>query len=95
MQYTFCFPRQNNARVQSKLALTPSQIKQRVDQGLPVGDNFAEGTFDDGEINCPSDVPLLYRRGVDINALWETQTESRKYLKSNSINYGRQFSTVQ
>lgn len=77
----------NNHVVQSGLAITPSQIYERVKKGIPVGDNFSnDSQFIDGDENCGYEVPIVFRRGVDINTLWNEQEDSRAALKSINVN---------
>lgn len=73
--------------VQSNLAVTPTQMAQLTERGIPISSQvLGAENFDDGEVSPLTDVPFLYRRGVDISDISEYQQRCRskvsEYVKS-------------
>lgn len=53
--------------VQDGLAATPSDMQRSCNMGVPISSQLlAESNFDDGEVSQITDVPFLFRRGVDV-----------------------------
>ncbi len=53
--------------VQDGLAATPSDMQRSCNMGVPISSQLlSESNFDDGEISQITDVPFLFRRGVDV-----------------------------
>lgn len=53
--------------VQDGLAATPSEMQRSCNMGVPISSQLlADSNFDDGEVSQLTDVPFLFRRGVDV-----------------------------
>lgn len=62
--------------VQNGLSVTPAQMYEMVQRGIPVSSQNLGLTYDPGASDLKDfEPPLEFRRGVDICSLWETQQE--------------------
>lgn len=68
--------------VYPNLAVTPSQMAQLTEKGIPINSNQIGLMFDDGS-KSPS-LGFEERRGVDMADIWNAQKTSRSKL--NSLN---------
>lgn len=66
--------------VSSGLALTPSQMLEMSQSGIPVSSQMASDLFYDGDTTMRVDIDPLDRRGVDVVDAWNLQKSSRKKL---------------
>ncbi len=74
-------------KVQGGLAISPSQMSQLTERGIPISSQvLGAENFYDGDVGPLSDVPVEFRRGVDISEIYEYQQRSRQkvndYVKS-------------
>ena len=69
-------------RVKSGLALTPSQIYELQQKGLPISNQTAGMVFDEGTYKCDWHVLPEYRRGVDPADMYEQEMETRRKAKT-------------
>lgn len=67
--------------VQSKLALTPAEMRQSMERGEPISSKFDDSAFYDGDNKTTVHLDPLDRRGLDINDVWEYQQNSRSRIK--------------
>lgn len=67
-------------KVQSGLALTPAQIMQMSERGIPVTTQNLDGMFYDGETRPSWDIPLDQQRGVDVAAMWQRRKDLGRRL---------------
>ena len=74
-------------RVQGNLAISPAQMSQLTERGIPISSQvLGANNFDDGVEGPLTDVPFLYRRGVDASDVYDYQQRCRskveKYVNS-------------
>lgn len=82
MNVCFCTYGRMNKPVQSGLALTPAQVMQAAENGVPIKTSIQNDEyFYEGSTENSFDIPVHYRRGVDINDCWECSRTSHKSLK--------------
>lgn len=80
-----CCRKSGELAVQNGLAVTPSQMMDMANRGIPVSmQNFMSTQFNDGIENPTFDVPGYRRRGVDIGELWEEQQTARRNIRDKS-----------
>lgn len=66
--------------VQNGLAVTPSEMLKSCNMGVPISSQLlSESNFDDGEVSQLTDVPFVFRRGVDVGDViaYEEQCRSK------------------
>lgn len=61
------------------LSVSPSQMAQMSEKGIPITAQMAD-TFFDGVSNPSFDMPIEDLRGVDVNAVWNAQKDARKRI---------------
>lgn len=67
--------------VQSGLAVTPAQMLEMAQAGIPISSVNADHMYRDG-YRDPGDVPTLdMQRGVDIGDLWENHMSLREKMR--------------
>lgn len=66
--------------VQSGLSVTPSEMLQLAQQGIPISSHFDDSKFDDGDTKSLGTIDFIHQRGLDIVDVWEHQKDSRKKL---------------
>lgn len=64
---------------EQNIAVTPSQIQQMVERGIPVSPSNAS-SFIDGVPNPSFDVPIEHRRGVDVVDVWDASQDAKRSL---------------
>lgn len=65
--------------VQGNLTITPSQMSQLAERGIPISSQMlGADNFDDGEVGVLSEVPFTMRRGVDASDVYVYQQKCRK-----------------
>lgn len=69
-------------KVQSGLALTPAQIMQMSERGIPVTTQNLDGMFFDGETRPSWDIPLDQQRGIDVATMWQRRKDLGLRLKN-------------
>lgn len=78
--------------VQDGLSVTPAQMHEMTQHGIPISSQMSDSMFYDGDSKPLTDIDPLMRRGVDAVDAWNLQKQSRKNLKNaNSVdiqNYG-------
>lgn len=77
---------------QSGLSLTPSQMLNLSEQGIPISSHLDDSNFYDGDSSNDMNIDPLRMRGVDIVDAWNLQHKSRKNILDANIkdiqNYG-------
>lgn len=63
--------------VQSDLALTPAQMADLAEKGIPISTANAQLAYEDGTRSATFDIPIEERRGIDIADVWNTQQDAR------------------
>lgn len=66
--------------VSSGLALTPSQMLELSQSGIPVSSQMANDMFYDGDTSMRVHIDPLDRRGIDVVDAWNLQKSSRRKL---------------
>lgn len=69
--------------VQSRLALTPAEMRQSMERGEPISAKFDDSMFYDGDSSNKVELDPMDRRGLDVNDVWDYQQSSRKKIKSS------------
>lgn len=72
-------------KVQNGLALTPSQMQNLSERGVPVSSQNLEGVYFDGDTRPSWDVPLDSQRGVDVATMWQRRKDIQAKLRSAPI----------
>lgn len=75
--------------VQSGLAFTPSKMLELARDGVPISQQTAGATYDDGYRTLPFEPLLEHQRGIDMADLWERDQDARGRIKK-SIDKARQ-----
>lgn len=69
--------------VQSRLAITPSQMMRLAEKGIPIASQtLPDNHFFEGDTSRSFDVLLDYQRGVDINTMWNFEQDVKKRMNS-------------
>lgn len=69
--------------VQDGLAATPSDMQRSCNMGVPISSQLlADSNFDDGEVSQITDVPFLFRRGVDVGDIIAYEESCKNKLSS-------------
>lgn len=78
--------------VQDGLSVTPAQMHEMTQHGIPISSHMSDSMFYDGDTKPIGQIDPLMRRGVDAVDAWNLQKQSRKNLKSSNLkdleNYG-------
>lgn len=64
--------------VQTGLAVTPAQMLEMAQQGIPISSVNAEYMYDDGQRTVDFVPPLERQRRIEIGDLWENEMDIRK-----------------
>lgn len=64
------------------LSLTPSQMQQMSEHGIPIASNMNPDLYDDGDTSLSVHVLPENLRGIDVAALWELDKTSRVKLRN-------------
>lgn len=79
-------------RVQGGLSLTPSQMLELSEQGIPISSHFDDSKFHDGDTKSLGTIDFINTRGIDIVDAWNFERDCRKRLlnsqKTDMQNYG-------
>lgn len=66
--------------------MSPSQMAQMVERGIPVSNQLLDAAlFDDGSNTNTFSVDILSRRGVDMAEIWTAQQESKSKFKQINV----------
>lgn len=77
--------------VQSHLAMTPAEMLELQQKGVPISSQTVGATYDDGYRTLDFEPPLDQQRGIDIADLWETAQDVRKKVaKGHDVAFGLQ-----
>lgn len=69
-------------KVQGGLALTPSQMQNMSERGVPVSSQNLEGVYFDGDTRPSWDIPLDSQRGVDVATMWQRRKDIQAKLRA-------------
>lgn len=75
-----CLRHDDEEPVQSGLAYTPSRMMELAEQGIPISVQTAGNSvsYDEGYRTLDYEPALEWRRGTDINDIWEAQMDARE-----------------
>lgn len=79
---------EEDIQVQDGLALTPAQVADLTNSGVPISQPLAMNFFD-GYKTLDFDPGILGRRGVDITDLWNAQQDARKKMRDYAASVPR------
>lgn len=66
--------------VQSHLSVTPAEMLQMSERGIPISSHMRDGDFYDGDNQPLVTIDPIYMRGVDINDAWNAQQSAKQKL---------------
>ncbi|UPW41870.1 hypothetical protein [Peromfec virus RodF5_5] len=72
-------------RVHGGLALSPAQMLDLSQSGVPIASQMSSDNFVDGDSTNDMSLDPMLMRGVDINDAWELQMTSRKNLRNANL----------
>ncbi|UPW41866.1 hypothetical protein [Peromfec virus RodF5_6] len=72
--------------VVNNLAVTPREMMQMSEQGIPISSSINSESFDDGNLDNVMSIPNECVRGVDVVKLWEDSITAKNKLSKNSPN---------
>lgn len=76
----------NVVAVQGNLAISPSQMSQLSERGIPISSQvLGAENFYDGDVGPLSDVPFELRRGIDASDVYDYQQRCRQKV-NNFVN---------
>lgn len=73
--------REDEDKTIPNLALTPSQMLDMAEHGIPISNGNLSQLYDDGTVNPSWDIDLDRQRGVDVNQMWEHNQEIKSRFK--------------
>lgn len=71
----------DETEVQSGLAVTPSQMLEMSQQGIPISPQNLGLGYEEGVSALDFEPPLQYKRGIDMNDLFEARENSKNKIK--------------
>lgn len=71
--------------VQNGLAVTPSQMLDMTNRGIPVAASNLGLAYDEGYSDLDFTPPLQHQRGVDIADMWEKRQDLRSKISSKEF----------
>lgn len=80
-RFANCHRKPDELPVQRGLAVTPRQMMEMAEQGIPISSVNAEWMYDDGMRNLEFEPPMERQRRVELGDLWETQQDVKKKTK--------------
>lgn len=87
LRFCTCRRERNEKPVQGDLALTPSQMFNMMQEGIPItAQEQNKNNFYDGDTNPSFELPLDQQRGVDIADCWNASVSIRKKARKGLIN---------
>lgn len=72
---------ENDKPVVNGLALTPAQMAELAERGIPISTANAQLAYEDGDRSSSMDVQIEDRRGVDMADVWNAQQDARNRVK--------------
>lgn len=76
-----CHLQDGEVCTQPGLAVTPSEMLEMAEAGIPINSVNAESFYDDGRRSAGVEPPIDRRRGVDIGDIWENDMDIRKKMR--------------
>lgn len=81
--------RENEPIVQNGLAITPTDMYELQQKGIPISVPSLGELYDEGYSNLDFTPPLEYTRGVDLNDLYEAGQKGRERLVQRGVTIQR------
>lgn len=72
--------------VVGNLAVTPREMMQMSEQGIPISSSINSESFDDGNLDNVMSIPNECVRGVDVVKLWEDSLSAKQKLSKSANN---------
>lgn len=72
--------------VQSHLSVTPSEMNQMRERGIPISSHCDPSKFYDGDTSPSVSIDPMLMRGVDILDAWNAEQTSKNRLNNANIN---------
>lgn len=89
-KFSVCRRFDDEQEVQNGLSMTPSQMFDMAQKGLPITTRNLGVTYDEGYNDLEFDPPMEYRRGIDVGDLYEARhdvkTKFRKLRDDGRFN---------
>lgn len=83
MRYAICSRRDGDAPVISGLCYTPAQMYDAASRGVPIASRqVPDEHFTEGDTDYSPHVDIEYRRGIDINDLWNESQNVRSKMRN-------------
>lgn len=80
--FSVCKRHPEEQDVQNGLALTPGQMQEMTNRGIPIAPQNLGVTYEEGSADLKNyEVSPEYIRGVDIGELWELRESTNKRFK--------------
>lgn len=73
--------------VEDGLAMTPAQMNQLMQQGIPIASANLGLQYEEGVSELDFEPPLEHRRGIDINDMYESRQHIRKKFAEKLRDY--------
>lgn len=84
-----CHLQSGEVKTQNGLAVTPTQMLEMAEAGIPINSINADSFYDDGKRTLDFEPTLDRQRGVDIGDLWENEQDikykTRKLYKMKGV----------
>lgn len=71
--------------VQNGLAVTPSQMLEMTERGIPITPQNLGLIYDEGVSKLDFEPPMEFRRGVDICDMWEHRENMKSKVRSKEF----------
>lgn len=71
--------------VQNGLAVTPSEMLELTNRGVPISPNNLGVIYEEGSSNLDFEPPLEHQRGIDITDMWEHREDVKSKMKSKEF----------
>lgn len=85
---------EGEAVVQNDLAVTPTQMYDMMQKGIPIStQNLSDDMFYDGDTNPDFALPLDMKRGIDVADCWEASMDIKSRAKKGLKNDKKVFGT--
>ena len=82
MYFCICKRNEQDVPVLNGLCYTPSQMYEKAKKGIPIASQqVPDEHFIEGDDNYAPVVDIEYRRGIDINDLWNEQMNVHKKFR--------------
>lgn len=81
MRFSRCKRKSYETPVQNGLGLTPKQMAELTNKGIPISANNLGLSYQDGVQDSDFTVPMEHTRGVDLADLWNSAMDGKAKAK--------------